>query len=167
MLNILSLVIDTQVVCLILSLIGVYALIWWLSDNLKSSIQIIIALLRPFFQPEDDLPLKERFGSWAGKLYLLLLQLMMMILLKWDFVILRRRSQWLYRASQLLYIKDIVTNHLDLHYYRFNLLFRLLRTKVWHFQFIPFVSKLLAKKIVFLKTHFHLLRLAALLVLNE
>lgn len=67
MLEFLPIVISAQFICLVLILIGVYALIWWLSDNLKSGVQIIIALLRPFFQPQDDLPLKERFGSWAGE----------------------------------------------------------------------------------------------------
>lgn len=67
MLNILSIVISGQFIGYILILIGIYASIWWLIDNLKSGVQIILSLLRPFFQPQDDLPIKERFGSWAGE----------------------------------------------------------------------------------------------------
>lgn len=48
-------------------IIGVYASIWFLYDNLKSFVSIIVALLRPFFQPEEKLTLAERFGNWAGQ----------------------------------------------------------------------------------------------------
>lgn len=60
-------ILSTQFLSVILIAIGVYASLWWIIDNLKSITQIFLALLRPFFQPQDDLPLKERFGTWAGK----------------------------------------------------------------------------------------------------
>lgn len=52
-------------VCL-LALVGVYALCWWTVDNLNSVVQILRALLTPYFQPQEELTLLERYGSWAG-----------------------------------------------------------------------------------------------------
>lgn len=50
-----------------LALLGVYALCWWIIDNLRSLVQLVTAVLTPFFQPADDKSLVERFGGWAGK----------------------------------------------------------------------------------------------------
>lgn len=50
----------------VLSVIGVYATCWWLIDNLKSVVQVISTLLTPFFQPNEDKTLAERYGQWAG-----------------------------------------------------------------------------------------------------
>lgn len=50
-----------------LILIGLYAMLWWLIDNLKSITQIIISVMLPYFQPNEDLPLSEKYGNWAGK----------------------------------------------------------------------------------------------------
>lgn len=52
-------------VCL-LAIVGVYAVCWWLVDNFKSVVQIVRALLTPYFQPQEELTLLERYGSWAG-----------------------------------------------------------------------------------------------------
>lgn len=52
-------------VCL-LAIVGVYALCWWIVDNLKSVVQVVRALLTPYFQPQEELTLLERYGSWAG-----------------------------------------------------------------------------------------------------
>lgn len=50
-----------------LVLIGLYAIAWWLIDNLKSIVQIILSVMLPYFQPNEDLPLSEKYGNWAGK----------------------------------------------------------------------------------------------------
>lgn len=50
-----------------LSLIGIYALVCWLIDNLNSIVQIIRSVLKPYFQPDEKLSLVERYGNWAGK----------------------------------------------------------------------------------------------------
>lgn len=60
-----------QFLAWILILIGVYAVLWWSIENLKSIVQIVHSLLVPYFQPHEDLKLSERFGNWAGKLYLI------------------------------------------------------------------------------------------------
>lgn len=65
--RILSLVLSVQFLAAIIIVIGVYALIWWLIENLKSVVQIARALMLPYFQPQEDLPLSEKFGNWAGK----------------------------------------------------------------------------------------------------
>lgn len=63
----LSLVFSVQFFLLIFVCIGVYALCLWLIDNLKSIVQIVGAILLPYFQPEENLTLAERYGNWAGK----------------------------------------------------------------------------------------------------
>ncbi|ETN57860.1 steroid dehydrogenase [Anopheles darlingi] len=49
----------------VLALIGAWALIWVLYDNLKSLTQIGVALLAPYFAPAEHKSLIERFGKWA------------------------------------------------------------------------------------------------------
>lgn len=49
------------------ALIGIYALCWWLIDNLRSLVQLVAAVLTPYFQPSDDKSLVDRFGGWAGR----------------------------------------------------------------------------------------------------
>lgn len=49
-----------------LALIGVWALAWWMYDNLKSLAQIGVALLAPYFAPAEHKTLTERYGKWAG-----------------------------------------------------------------------------------------------------
>lgn len=67
MLELLSYILCIESIFIVFLLIGIYASIWWLIDNLKSPVQIITSILRPYFQPQEDLPLKEKFGTWAGK----------------------------------------------------------------------------------------------------
>lgn len=59
-------VFSVKLIALILILIGLYALLWWSIDNFKSIVQIIRSVLVPYFQPQEDVPLSEKFGSWAG-----------------------------------------------------------------------------------------------------
>lgn len=67
MLNqIIDFVLSIQFAAFILILIGIYALAWWCIDNFKSVVQIIRSFLVPYFQPQEDLPLSEKFGNWAG-----------------------------------------------------------------------------------------------------
>lgn len=64
--QIVEFVFSIQFTAFVLILIGVYALLWWSIDNFKSIIQIIRSFLVPYFQPHEDIPLSEKFGSWAG-----------------------------------------------------------------------------------------------------
>lgn len=64
--DIFAFIFSVQCTALILILIGAYALLWWSIDNFKSIVQIITSFLVPYFQPQEDLPLSEKFGSWAG-----------------------------------------------------------------------------------------------------
>lgn len=64
--NIISFVLSVQFIAWIFIVIGVYALLWWSIENLKSIVQIIRSLLVPYFQPQEDLKLSEKFGNWAG-----------------------------------------------------------------------------------------------------
>lgn len=47
--------------------VGVWALLWWLIDNLKSMVQILIGVLAPYFQPQENKSLTDKYGKWAGK----------------------------------------------------------------------------------------------------
>lgn len=71
MLEYLSFVMTLEFVAGVFILIGLYALAWWLIDNLKSITQIVLSILLPYFQPQEDLPLSEKYGNWAGKCFLL------------------------------------------------------------------------------------------------
>lgn len=64
--QIVAFVFSIQFTALVLALIGIYALLWYIIENFKSVIQVIRSFLVPYFQPQEDLPLSERFGSWAG-----------------------------------------------------------------------------------------------------
>lgn len=63
---ILSFIFSIQCVLLVLVVIGAYALLWWSIDNFKSIVQVIRSILVPYFQPQDDVALSEKFGHWAG-----------------------------------------------------------------------------------------------------
>lgn len=63
----LSFLLTVEFVASVFVLIGLYAVAWWLIDNLKSITQIILSILLPYFQPQEDLPLSEKYGTWAGK----------------------------------------------------------------------------------------------------
>lgn len=62
-----SLVCSLQFIVFLFALCGFYAVCWWLIDNLKSFVQVIFTLLTPFFQPQEEKSLLERYGHWAGK----------------------------------------------------------------------------------------------------
>lgn len=64
--QIIAFVFSIQFAAFLFIWIGVYALIWWCIDNFKSIVQIIRSFLVPYFQPQEDLPLSEKFGNWAG-----------------------------------------------------------------------------------------------------
>lgn len=64
--TIISFVFSIQCVLLVLVAIGAYALLWWSIDNFKSIVQVIRSMLLPYFQPQDDVALSEKFGHWAG-----------------------------------------------------------------------------------------------------
>lgn len=64
--QIIKFVFSIQLLALILILIGAYALLWWSIDNCKSIVQICRSFLVPYFQPQEDVPLSEKFGNWAG-----------------------------------------------------------------------------------------------------
>lgn len=51
----------------VLVAIGMWALLWWSIDNFKSVVQIIKSMLTPYFQPQENKSLVERYGKWAGK----------------------------------------------------------------------------------------------------
>jgi hypothetical protein len=46
--------------------IGLWALLWWSYENLKSPVQVIKGVLSPYFQPNENKSLVERYGKWAG-----------------------------------------------------------------------------------------------------
>lgn len=48
-----------------LALLGLWALSCWLYDNCKSLVQIVVAVLAPYFVPAENKTLVERFGKWA------------------------------------------------------------------------------------------------------
>lgn len=66
--SILSVILSTNFIYYALLLAGVYAVICWSMDNLKSVIQIIKSILTPYFQPHENKSLVERYGKWAGKI---------------------------------------------------------------------------------------------------
>ena len=59
---------DYQVPLCFLSLIGLYALTWWSYENFKSVLQIIKTVLSPYFLPNENKSLSERYGKWAGNM---------------------------------------------------------------------------------------------------
>lgn len=53
-------------ILLFLSFIGLISIFFYLVDNLKSIVQIVLSLLTPYFQPAESTKLSEKFGQWAG-----------------------------------------------------------------------------------------------------
>lgn len=51
----------------LLAVAGIYIVLLWLYENLRSPVQILINVVRPLFQPEYNKSLAERYGEWAGK----------------------------------------------------------------------------------------------------
>lgn len=62
---VLSLVFSVKFAVFLLASVGVYAICWWLIDNLSSVVQVVRTLLQPYFQPQEDLSLVDRYGNWA------------------------------------------------------------------------------------------------------
>lgn len=46
-------------------IVGVYSLVIYVYDNLKSVISIVRSILEPYFQPETQKSLIEKYGKWA------------------------------------------------------------------------------------------------------
>lgn len=66
-----SFVFSIQCIILTLVLIGAYALLWYGIDNFKSVVKVIRSILVPYFQPQEDVGLSEKFGQWAGTRFIL------------------------------------------------------------------------------------------------
>lgn len=49
-----------------IALVGLWALLCWSIENFRSLVQIIGSVLAPYFQPNENKTLIERFGKWAG-----------------------------------------------------------------------------------------------------
>lgn len=56
-----------NVLLYLLALAGVWAVLWWSIDNFRSIVQITRSFLIPYFQPQENKSLVEKFGKWAGK----------------------------------------------------------------------------------------------------
>ena len=52
-----------------ITVIGIYALIVYLIDNLKSVVLIVKSILEPFFLPHVKTSLIEKYGTWAGEFF--------------------------------------------------------------------------------------------------
>lgn len=63
---VLSVVLSVKFAVFLLATVGIYAICWWLIDNLSSVVQVVRTLLQPYFQPQEDLSLCDRYGNWAG-----------------------------------------------------------------------------------------------------
>lgn len=64
--SVLSVVFSVNFAVFLLAFVGIYAISWWLIDNLSSVVQVVRTLLQPYFQPQEDLSLIDRYGNWAG-----------------------------------------------------------------------------------------------------
>lgn len=62
-----NLLLYKNVLLYLLALAGVWAVLWWSIENLRSVVQITMSFLTPYFQPQENKSLVERFGKWAGK----------------------------------------------------------------------------------------------------
>jgi len=61
-----DLIFHTNLAVYLLSLAGVWAVLWWSIENLKSVVQIVKSILTPYFQPQENKTLPEKYGKWAG-----------------------------------------------------------------------------------------------------
>lgn len=61
-----SFIFSIQCIILVFVLIGAYASLWYGIDNFKSVVKVIRSILVPYFQPQEDVGLSEKFGQWAG-----------------------------------------------------------------------------------------------------
>lgn len=103
-----SFVFSIQCIILIFVLIGAYALLWYSIDNFKSVVKVIRSILVPYFQPQDDVGLSEKFGQWAGMSFILRLHL------HYDFMILAstfecNKTNHAIQASQICQSNEIAS----------------------------------------------------------
>lgn len=59
-------VFHTNLIYYLLVLAGVWAVLWWSIENLRSIVQILRSVLTPYFQPNENKSLLEKYGKWAG-----------------------------------------------------------------------------------------------------
>lgn len=57
---------ETNLIYHLLVLAGIWAVLWWSIENFKSILQIAKNVLTPYFQPQENKTLVERYGKWAG-----------------------------------------------------------------------------------------------------
>lgn len=48
-----------------LTLLGAWTVLNWMYENLRSLVQIVVAILTPYFVPAENKTLVERYGKWA------------------------------------------------------------------------------------------------------
>ncbi|XP_055682196.1 inactive hydroxysteroid dehydrogenase-like protein 1 [Lutzomyia longipalpis] len=53
------------VIVILLSIAGIWAIISWSYDNLRSLVLILKAILTPYFLPQENQTIAEKFGNWA------------------------------------------------------------------------------------------------------
>ncbi|XP_059618408.1 inactive hydroxysteroid dehydrogenase-like protein 1 [Phlebotomus argentipes] len=53
------------VIVILLSIAGIWAIISWAYDNLRSLVLIVKAVLAPYFLPQENQTLAEKYGNWA------------------------------------------------------------------------------------------------------
>uniref|UniRef100_A0A6B2EH03 Putative steroid dehydrogenase n=1 Tax=Phlebotomus kandelakii TaxID=1109342 RepID=A0A6B2EH03_9DIPT len=53
------------VIVILLSIAGIWAIISWGYDNLRSLVLIVKAVLAPYFLPQEHQTLAEKYGNWA------------------------------------------------------------------------------------------------------
>lgn len=46
---------------------GLYVILIWMYENLKSPLQILYHTIKPIFVPSERKTIVERYGKWAGK----------------------------------------------------------------------------------------------------
>lgn len=51
----------------LLVLAGVWAVLCWSIDNFRSVLEITKSVLTPYFQPQENKSLVEKYGKWAGE----------------------------------------------------------------------------------------------------
>lgn len=52
----------------LLALAGIYAIAMWLVENLKSPAQVLFNILKSLIIPQENKPLAEKYGKWAGEI---------------------------------------------------------------------------------------------------
>lgn len=65
--NLFNILLYTNVLNYLLVLAGIWAVLWWSIDNFRSIVEITKSVLTPYFQPQENKTLVEKYGKWAGK----------------------------------------------------------------------------------------------------